>query len=70
MTSNIKKIVYAGLICCCLSPVFVSCGDNDIPLENLDPAFCPATIEFNLPDNLKQLVYRRDRCTCTPIDQG
>ena len=57
MTSNIKKIVYAGLICCCLSPVFVSCGDNDIPLENLDPAFCPATIEFNLPDNLKQLVY-------------
>ena len=57
MTSNIKKIVYAGLICCCLSPVFVSCGDNDVPLANLDPAYCPATIEFNLPDNLKQLVY-------------
>lgn len=34
-----------------------SCRDNDLPEQNLKPAYCPSSIEFNLPDEIRQLIY-------------
>ena len=57
MTKNIKHIFCAGIALFSMAAVLVACGDKEAPIEDLQPAICPATIEFNLPDNLQQLVY-------------
>ena len=54
---NIKHIFCAGVVGYVMSASLVSCGDKEAPIADLQPAFCPATIEFNLPDNLQQLIY-------------
>lgn len=40
-----------------LLPLFSSCSDNEVPIPDLYSAQCPASIEFQLPDNLQQLIY-------------
>ena len=57
MTKNIKHIFCAGIALFSMAAALVACGDKEAPIEDLQPAICPATIEFNLPDNLQQLVY-------------
>jgi len=57
MTKNIKHIFSAGLVGCALATALVACGDKEAPIADLQSAICPSTIEFNLPDNLKQLIY-------------
>lgn len=34
-----------------------SCSDNDVEIPDLFSAQCPSAIEFQLPDNLQQLIY-------------
>ncbi|MBP5277626.1 MAG: DUF4979 domain-containing protein [Prevotella sp.] len=53
MMKKINKILGVAL----LAGVLFSCGENDAPIEELLSAKCPAKIEFNLPDNLQQLIY-------------
>ncbi|MBP3757788.1 MAG: Ig domain-containing protein, partial [Prevotella sp.] len=57
MTKNIKHIFSAGLVGCALATALVACGDKEAPIADLQSAICPSTIEFNLPDNLRQLIY-------------
>ncbi|MBR5350861.1 MAG: DUF4979 domain-containing protein [Prevotella sp.] len=53
MMTKINKILGVAL----LAGVLFSCGENDAPIEELLSAKCPAKIEFQLPDNLQQLIY-------------
>ena len=38
--------------------LMASCADNEAEIPNLYAAQCPATIEFQLPANLTQLIYQ------------
>ncbi len=57
ITKNIKNIIFTGFFMLAMTAVLLSCDDKEAPIADLQPAYCPATIEFNLPDNLEQLVY-------------
>ena len=54
MMTNINKILATGLIGC--SMMLTACS-NDVEIPDLYSAQCPASIEFQLPENLKQLIY-------------
>lgn len=57
MITKINKIFAAGLVCCGLVATMTGCSDND-PSVNLKEAVMPTAIEFNLPDDLQQLIYQ------------
>ena len=71
MTIQINKIFAACLVCCCITAALTACSDNDPDIPNLYSAQCPATIEFQLPDNLQQLLYVDEAdATVLPLIKG
>ena len=71
MITKINKIFAAGLVCCGMAATMCSCSDNDVDIPNLYAAQCPSSIEFQLPDDLQQLLYVDEAdATVLPLIKG
>ena len=58
MMIKINKIFAACLVSCNIVAALTSCGDDEAPIADLTPAYCPSSIEFQLPEQLQQLIYQ------------
>lgn len=52
-----KQIFHYSLFTFTFGMVFASCGDNEAPIADLQPGICPSYIQFQLPENVQQLIY-------------
>jgi len=71
MITKINKLFAGCILCCGLTAAFTACSKNDPDIPNLYAAQCPASIEFQLPDNLQQLLYVDEAdATVLPLIKG
>lgn len=68
-----KHILKYGWGCLMLASatVMISCGENEIPVSDLSSAICPSSIDFDLPAELSQLIYKdATGAECLPLIKG
>ena len=71
MINKINQILVAGFVGCGMFALLTGCSKSDVEIPNLYSAQCPASIDFQLPDNLQQLLYVDEaEATVLPLIKG
>lgn len=71
ITKYFNRILAAGIVGCGMIAMLTGCSKSDVETPNLYAAQCPAAIEFNLPEDLQQLLYVDEAdATVLPLIKG
>jgi uncharacterized protein YjdB len=56
-TKNIKHILAACSVCCCITATLTACSDDDNRIPNVSAAYCPDGIAMQIPADMQKLIY-------------